>query len=162
MKASTLYFQNMTEIIVFSLVLIAGIFLIVKRPLAQATGISIYWEVGVGAGAIITFLIFLSTAFITPSMIEEDLAKQPCGTNTPQGYCYNLKRDLCVVLWDKAHQECQLEMADALKSRPTGLIGPAINRCKARHMDKGIRFNRAQTETAYCKAYFEYIEDPNF
>jgi hypothetical protein len=103
---------------------------------------------------------FLSTVFITPQMIEEDLAKQPCGSNTPQGYCYHLKRELCEVLWDKAHNECQQEMAEALKSRPTGLVGPAINRCKARHMDKGIRYNRAQTETAYCKAYFEYIEDP--
>lgn len=149
----------MQETIIFSLIAIAGIFLIVKQPLARKAGISVYWEIGLGAVTIIAFLIFLMSTFVTPRMIEEDLAKQPCGSDTPQGRCYNLKRDLCEVLWEKAHEECQQEMADIFKSRPTGLVGPTLNRCKARHMDKGIRFNRANTDTAYCQTYFDYIED---
>ena len=149
----------MIETIAFSLIAVAGIFLIVKQPLARQTDISNYWEIGIGAIAIIAFLIYLMSAFVTPNMIEQELAKQPCGSDTPQGRCYNLKRDLCETLWEKATQECQLEMADIFKNRPTGLVGPTLNRCKARHMDKGIRFNRADTESTYCKTYFEYIED---
>lgn len=149
----------MTETIAFSLIAIAGIFLIVKQPLARKAGISNYWEIGFGSITIISFLIYLMSTFVTPRMIEEDLAKQPCGSDTPQGRCYNLKRDLCETLWEKAHGECQQEMADIFKSRPTGLVGPTLNRCKARHMDKGIRFNRANTDSKYCQTYFHYIED---
>lgn len=149
----------MQETIAFSLIAIAGIFLMIKQPLARKAGISNFWEIGLGAVTIIAFLIFLMSTFVTPRMIEEDLAKQPCGSDTPQGRCYNLKRDLCEVLWTKADGECQQEMADIFKSRPTGLVGPTLNRCKARHMDKGIRFNRANTNTTYCQTYFDYIED---
>ncbi|MNL32892.1 hypothetical protein D3C87_1547700 [compost metagenome] len=154
------YTLGMTETIVYLSILAAGILLMIYRPLSRRAGILPYWEIGAGVLAIIFFIIFVYSSYITPQRIEEDLAKAPCGSNTPQGICYSLDRKVCETMWEKAHLECRQEMADVLASRPTGLIGPALNRCKAKKMDKVVHFNRANTESAYCKAYFEYIAKP--
>jgi hypothetical protein len=150
----------MTETIVYILILIAGIFLMIYRPLAKRADISPYWEVGIGAATIILFIIFIYSSYITPQRIIEDLAKAPCGSDTPQGYCYSLERKVCETMWEKATEDCKVEMADWLNARPTGLIGPALNRCKAKKMDKVVHFNRLHTDTAYCRAYFEYLAKP--
>lgn len=145
--------------IVFSLILVVGLLLMVFRPISRVTLSPIYWDIGIGTGAVIIFLIYLMTAVVTPAMIEDDLAKEPCGAQSPQGACYKLEPDLCRTIWDKSIGDCKQELADVIKARPTGLIGPALNRCSARKMDKSIRFNRVQADTAYCKAYFSYLEE---
>jgi hypothetical protein len=155
-----IYTFPMTETIVYMLILVAGIFLMINRPLARKAGIAPYWEIGVGALTVVIFMIYLVSAYVTPRMIEEDLAKAPCGIDTPQGYCYALDRKLCETLWEKANGECRVELADVIAARPTGLIGPTLNRCKAKKLDKVVHFNRNHTDTNYCKAYYEYIEKP--
>jgi hypothetical protein len=45
-----------------------------------------------------------------------------------------------------------------VKDRPSALIGPAMNRCKAKKMDRFLRYNRAQSDSPFCKAYFDFIE----
>ncbi len=150
----------MTEIFIYLAILILGIFLIVKRPLANKTGLSIYWEISLGAVAVLVFSLYIISSYITPPMIEQDLAKQTCGSDTPQGRCYSLERKACETLWEKVAEDCRQQMADLMKARPTGLTGPALNRCKARRLDKIIHFNRAQTDSHYCKEYFKYIETP--
>lgn len=154
------YTFRMTESIVYLSILTFGILLMIYRPLSKRAGILPYWEIGAGALSIIFFVIFIYSSYITPQRIEEDLAKAPCGSNTPQGICYSLERKVCETMWEKANAECRIEMSDVLASRPTGLIGPALNRCKAKKMDRVVHFNRANTNSAYCKAYFQYIEKP--
>lgn len=149
----------MIETTFVTLLLVAGLFFIVFRPISRLTLGPGYWDVGVGTATVIIFVIYIMSAYVTPAMIEDDLAKEPCGSNTPQGSCYSLDRKLCENIWAKFSAECRNDLADMIKARPTGLMGPALNRCSARKMDKAVHFNRVQGDTAYCKAYFKYIEE---
>ncbi|WP_413943004.1 hypothetical protein [Bdellovibrio sp. HCB-162] len=149
----------MVGTVISSVVLVVGLLFIIVRPIWRLTRSPLYWDMGIGTGAVIIFLIYIMTAVVTPKMIEEDLAKEPCGSRSPQGACYKLEPDLCKTIWDKAIGDCKQELADVIKARPTGLIWPALSRCSARKMDKSVRFNRVQSETDYCKAYFSYLEE---
>jgi hypothetical protein len=72
-----------------------------------------------------------------------------------------LDRAVCESAWHSADQACRDEAAPVLKQRPGALIGPIVNRCKARRMDKVLRFNRIKADTTLCRAYFDYIDDPS-
>jgi hypothetical protein len=147
----------MSEIIFYSVLLVAGLALIFGRPLARSMNLPIYWEVGAGSLLIIAFLFFLTEGYET-RITEEDLAKRPCGTDSPQGACYSLERGLCEKAWDNADRVCKTEVANVIKDRPSALLGPIMNRCKAKKMDQFLRYNRAKTDSPFCKAYFEFIE----
>jgi len=149
---------EMSWTLVFGILFLAGVALIVYRPLARATAISIYWEIGLGALCVVAFAIHLSITFVQPAMIEEELAKSPCGESSPQRLCYSLQPSLCQSAWRGAEESCRLEVKAILKERPSALVGPVLNRCRARRMDQALRYNRANTDTAYCKAYFQFIE----
>lgn len=140
---------------IFSLLL--GLLLLIFRPLARARRISETWEVAAGTLAIIGFLIFVMTQYIVPTVIERDLASQPCGPESPQGACYTLTRGLCEAAWQNADTACKAELSVVQKDRPTALIGPKLNRCKARRMDQTLHFNRTNEDSVYCRAYFDYI-----
>jgi hypothetical protein len=140
---------------IFSLLL--GLLLMIFRPLARARKISENWEVAAGTLAIIGFLIFVTTHYVVPTVIERDLASQPCGAESPQGACYALTRGLCEAAWQNADSACKAELSVVQKDRPTALIGPKLNRCKARRMDQTLHFNRTNEDSVYCRAYFDYI-----
>jgi hypothetical protein len=140
--------------IIYVVLLIIGALLIYFRPLAKATQISIYWEIGVGSLAIVM------NTYVVQKEVEEGLAKQPCGPSSPQGMCYNLDRDVCEMAWNNVDAGCKAEAEPVLKERPGALIGPIINRCKARRMDKGFRYNRIKANTVVCRAYFNLIDEP--
>ncbi|QLY25263.1 hypothetical protein [Bdellovibrio sp. KM01] len=150
----------MTDIL-YVVLLIAGALLIYFRPLAKTLRIPIYWEIGAGSLAIVAFAIHMMVTYVIQAEIEESLAKQPCGSSSPQGQCYNLDRSVCESAWNSVDQGCKDEAAPVLKERPGALIGPIVNRCKARRMDKVLRFNRIKADTALCRAYFEYIDSPH-
>lgn len=135
-----------------------GLGVLAYRPLARWTGISVYWEIGTGALGVVVFAIHLSTAYIQSAMLEEELAKQPCGAESPQGRCYSLLPSLCETAWRGAEESCKSETRSILKERPTALIGPIINRCRAKKMDRVLRYNRVNTDIAYCRAYFDFID----
>lgn len=143
---------------VFGILFVFGVGLIVYRPMARVTGVSIYWEIGLGALLVVLFAVHLSATYVQPAMIEEELAKRPCGDDSPQGLCYSLQPSLCEMAWRGAEEHCGGEIHEILKDRPSALAGPMMNRCRAKKMDRVLRYNRANTDTAYCKAYFEFIE----
>ncbi|UYL07236.1 hypothetical protein B9G69_009270 [Bdellovibrio sp. SKB1291214] len=147
--------------IFYVVLLILGALLIYFRPLARATNVSIYWEIAVGSLAIVAFSIHMLNTYVVQKEIEEGLSKQPCGSSSPQGVCYNLDRTVCESAWNSVDQGCKDEAAPVLKERPGALIGPIVNRCKARRMDKVLRYNRIKADTALCRAYFDYIDNPN-
>lgn len=148
----------MVALIVSAFILVLAALVLMKQPLSRRFGVSNLWDVGVGTVVIMTVIFYLISNFVAQQIIEDDLAKQPCGVNSPQGRCYTLNRELCESLWAKADQECKAELADFLKLHPTSLVGPAASRCIARQMDKAIRFNRINADTPYCRAYFKFIE----
>ncbi|MGZ3745204.1 MAG: hypothetical protein ACXWRE_12810 [Pseudobdellovibrionaceae bacterium] len=149
---------DMSEILIYGILFILGLGLIIFHPIEKATGISPNWEIGFGSLLVVFFAIFVTSSFILEPMLEEDLGKKPCGMNSPQGQCYKLESSLCETAWGDAEKQCKTEMDIVLKSRPSALIGPALNRCRAQRMDQALRYNRVNTQTAYCKAYFEYID----
>lgn len=142
----------------FGVLFFIGVGLIVFRPLAKATGVPIYWEIGAGALLVVFFAVHLSSTYVQPAMMEEELAKRPCGEGSPQGLCYNLNQALCETAWASAESRCKVEVSAILKDRPSALVGPVMNRCRAQKMDTELRYNRANTDSAYCKSYFEFIE----
>lgn len=146
--------------IIYVVLLILGALLIYFRPLAKATAISPYFEIGAGSLAVVAFCIHMMNTYVVQKEIEEGLSKQPCGTSSPQGVCYNLDRSVCESAWNSVDQGCKDEAAPVLKERPGALIGPIINRCKARRMDKVLRYNRIKADTPLCRAYFDYIDAP--
>jgi hypothetical protein len=146
------------SIAIFTLIL--GLLLLIFRPLARAKKISSNWEIAFGALAIIGFFFFIATNYIVPTVIERDLAAQPCGSESPQGACYTLTRSLCEAAWQNADLACKAELSVVQKDRPTALIGPKLNRCKARRMDQTLHFNRINNDSVYCRAYFDYIAGP--
>lgn len=148
-------FENIGLIIVLAI----GLLFVGFRPLSRFFLTPRYWDISAGAGVLIILIIYLMTAIVTPGMIEEDLAKEPCGSQSPQGACYKLDPNLCRSLWDKSFSECKQELANNFNAHPTALIGPVINRCSARKMDKAVRYNRANSTTGYCQSYFRYIEE---
>lgn len=144
---------------VLSVVLcVLGLVLIAFRPLERVLGIPPYWEIGAGALFIILFAFQMTSFFVMESAMEEELAKRPCGPESPQGRCYSLEKSLCETAWQGAEAQCKNELASYVKQNPSGLIGPAMNRCRARKMDQVLRYNRTNTETEYCKAYFGVVE----
>ena len=148
----------MTEIILYGILFVLGAGFIAYRPLAKHLGIQPYWEVGAGALLIIMFCIQLTSIFVMKPAMEEELAKKPCGPESPQGRCYSLEKSLCETAWHGAEAQCRNELAGFMKQHPSGLIGPALNRCRARKMDQVLRYNRTNTDSEYCKAYFEVVE----
>lgn len=148
----------MLEIFFYFLVLLLGAGLIVFKPLSQLTKVSIYWEIGFGALLIIIFLFSITKTYVTPQISDEDLAKKPCGSSSPQGACYSLEKDLCEKAWANAEASCKAEVTQLMKDRPSAIIGPAVNRCRAKKVDQFLRFNRTNTESPFCKSYFEFIE----
>ncbi|WP_413287742.1 hypothetical protein [Bdellovibrio sp. HCB337] len=144
--------------IIFGILFLLGVGLIIARPLEKATGISMYWEIGAGALLVVMFAIHLSSTYVQPAMMEEEIAKRPCGEDSPQGLCYNLTKSLCETAWASAEARCKAEVSGILKNRPSALVGPIMNRCRAQKMDLELRYNRANTDTGYCKSYFEFIE----
>jgi hypothetical protein len=148
----------MMEILFYILLLAVALGLIVYRPLARWTDISIAWEIGAGALLVILFLIHVTDTFITPTFSEDDLAKKPCGASSPQGACYSLEHELCEKAWDNSDSQCKTEVAAILKDRPSAITGPYLNRCKARKMDQALRYNRTNTASPFCQAYFSFIQ----
>lgn len=148
----------MTATIIYGLLFVTGLWLIFRRPLAKATGLPPYWEVGIGALLVIAFTIHLTGVLVMEPAMEAELAKRPCGADSPQGHCYSLEQSICESAWHRAEVQCKEELAGVLKDRPSALIGPALNRCRARRMDQVLKYNRAHTDTPYCKAYFAIIE----
>lgn len=148
----------MTLTIIYGVLFLVGLWFIAFRPLAKAFRIEPYWEIGAGALLIVAFAIHLTSIFVMEPAMEEELAKRPCGSSSPQGRCYTLEKTLCETAWQGAEAQCKNELAGIIKERPSALIGPALNRCRARKMDQVLKFNRTNTDTAYCKAYFEVIE----
>ncbi|HEY8272706.1 MAG TPA: hypothetical protein VIG33_17560 [Pseudobdellovibrionaceae bacterium] len=148
----------MTETLIYGFLFVLGFCLIIFRPIERSIGVSPYWEIGFGSLLVIFFAIFITSSFILEPMFEEDLAKKPCGGSSPQGNCYSLEHSLCETAWQGAESQCKAEMDLILKARPSALIGPTMNRCRAKRMDQALRFNRINTHTSYCKAYFEYID----
>lgn len=148
----------MTAIYLYAILFVVGLGLIIFRPLARALRISPYWEIGAGVFLAILFAIQLISVFVVVPAMEQEVAKKPCGEDSPQGQCYHLQKSLCDTAWQRAESQCKAELAGILKERPSALIGPQLNRCRARKMDQVLKYNRANTDTAYCKAYFEYIE----
>lgn len=151
----------MTWTLLFALFFLAGVGLILYRPLARATAIPIYWEIGVGALLVVSFAVHLSATYVQPAMMEEELAKRPCGFSSPQGRCYHLQTAVCETAWKGAEEQCRAEIRGLLKERPSALVGPILNRCRAQKMDQVLHYNRANTETDYCKAYFDFIDRRN-
>ncbi len=148
----------MIEILFYFFIFFVAAGLIAFRPLSRLTKISIYWEIAAGALLVIFFIFSLTNTYVTPTISEEDLAKKPCGTASPQGACYSLEKDLCEKAWANAEASCKAEVTQQMKDRPSAIIGPAVNRCKAKKVDQFLRFNRTNTESPFCKAYFEFIE----
>jgi hypothetical protein len=145
--------------ILYVILFIIGALLIYYRPVKRLLGIPAYWEIGVGSLCVIAFAIHMMMTYVVEKEIEERLAEQPCGSSSPQGACYNLSREVCETAWASGDAICRAEAAPILKERPGALIGPMINRCKARKMDHVLRFNRIKSNTAFCRAYFDYIDD---
>jgi len=148
----------MTEIIFYAVILLAGIFLITYRPMARHLQLPIYWEVGSGALLVIFFMFLVTSTYVTPKITEEDLAKKPCGSESPQGACYSLEHSLCEKAWANAETTCKADLAYITKERPSALIGPALNHCRAKKMDQFLHYNRVNTDSSFCKAYFDFIE----
>lgn len=145
---------------VFYIVLcVLGLGLAFYRPLSRLLGIQPYWEIGAGSLFTILFVIHLTSIFVMEPAMEEELAKRPCGPDSPQGRCYSLEKSLCESAWQGAESQCKSDLAQFIKERPSGLIGPALNRCRARRMDQVLKFNRTNTDSNYCRAYFEAIEE---
>ena len=149
----------MIDLVACTLTVIAAVFLFKKKPFSRLLEVSGLWDIGLGVLLLITVIFYLTSTYVTRQIIEDDLAKQPCGEQSPQGRCYSLNRELCESLWEKANEACQKEVEEVLKAHPTALIGPAANRCKARQMDKAIRFNRIKADSQYCRAYFKFIDE---
>ena len=145
--------------VIYGILFVLGLGLIFLRPISKAFGIQPYWEVGAGALFFILFVIHLTSIFVMEPAMEEELAKRPCGPESPQGRCYSLEKSLCESAWQGAESQCKSDLAQFIKERPSGLIGPALNRCRARRMDQVLKFNRANADTPYCRAYFEIIEE---
>ena len=148
----------MIDTLLFALLLAIGFILIAFRPLARMTGLAIYWEIGAGSLLVIAFLFHLTDVYVAPTFSEEDLAKKPCGSASPQGACYTLERSLCEKAWDNADATCRVEVKELLKDRPSAISGPTVNRCKAKKMDHFLRYNRANSDNPLCKAYFDFIQ----
>jgi hypothetical protein len=148
----------MTMTVFYSILFVLGLVFIFFRPLAKLLGIQPYWEIGAGALFSIAFVFHLTTIFVMEPAMEEELAKKPCGESSPQGRCYTLEKSLCETAWQGAEAQCKTELAQFIKEHPSGLIGPALNRCRARKMDQVLKFNRTNTESDYCRAYFEAIQ----
>ncbi|WP_413582855.1 hypothetical protein [Bdellovibrio sp. HCB288] len=123
--------------------------------------IPIYWDIGAGSLLLVVCLIYVMNTYVVEREIEESVAKQPCGATSPQGVCYNLSREVCETAWNSADQSCREEAAPVLKERPGALIGPMVNRCKARRMDKILRYNRIKEDNPLCRAYFRYVDEKN-
>src|SRR5437868_10835886 len=131
----------MTEMMIYGLLFVLGLGLIIFRPLEKATGVSPYWEIGLGSLFVVFFAIFLTSSFVMEPMLEEDLAKKPCGSSSPQRNCYSLEQALCETAWQGAESQCKVEMSQSLKDRPSPPIGPTLNRCRAKRMDQALRYN---------------------
>ncbi len=148
----------MIEIIIYGLLFILGLGLISFRPIEKTTGISPYWEIGFGSLLVVFFAITVTSNFVMEPMNEEELAKKPCGASSPQGSCYSIEYSLCEIAWQRAESHCKSEMAQVMRDRPSALIGPTLSRCRAKQMDQALRYNRTNTDSAYCKSYFEHID----
>lgn len=149
----------MSMTVIYLVICVLGLWLAFARPLEKALRIPPYWEIGAGALFTILFVFHLTTIFIMEPAMEEELAKRPCGPDSPQGRCYSLEKSLCESAWQGAETQCKSDLAQYMKERPSGLIGPALNRCRARRMDQVLKFNRTNTDSAYCRAYFDVIEE---
>jgi hypothetical protein len=147
--------------IFYTTLLFVGALLIYFRPITRKLGIPAYWEIGLGTVGVVAFVLHMTMTYLVQAEIEDELARKPCGPSSPQGACYNLQRDVCESTWNSFDQTCRADAEPILKARPGALIGPTINRCKARKMDQILRFNRIKSDTAFCRAYFDYIDKPN-
>ncbi|WP_413558993.1 hypothetical protein [Bdellovibrio sp. HCB209] len=145
--------------ILYIVLFIIGVLIIYFRPVARLLGVSANWEIGAGSLCIVIFAIHIMNTYVVQREIEEGLSQQPCGTSSPQGICYNLDKEVCLSAWNGADRACREEAEPILKERPGALIGPIVNRCKARRMDKPLRYNRIKEDNPLCKAYFQYIDD---
>jgi hypothetical protein len=149
----------MLEFLFYGIVFMIAVGLIAFRPLSRQTGVAVYWEIGTGTLLILFILFSLTSTWVpTPGLNDDDLAKKPCGTESPQGACYSLEKGLCEQAWANADAGCKAEIASLVRERPSALVGPAMNRCKSKKMDQFLHYNRAKTATPFCKAYFEFIE----
>lgn len=151
----------MLTLFMFSVLGIGAFYMIWRQPLSHRFGISMNWEIGLSSLVIIGFCFYLATEYWIPRMIERDLAEQPCGRQSVQATCYNLTHSICELAWHTAETSCKSEFAAISQARPTALIGPGLNRCKARRMDQTLRLNRIHEDSPYCKAYFNYIDERN-
>lgn len=108
-------------------------------------------------GALLTLgLTYLAVDyFVTNFKFEKDAAA-PCMEGSPQAICYNLPEDVCVKAWVSYAPECRAELDQQLGGiNPTQLIGPMMNKCQKRKLEKTFHYSRQNSSAAICLEYFQ-------
>lgn len=136
-----------------------SIWIIAKKPISKLLDQNGVWDYIVSTIGILLFVLHLTSTYLLPKLMFEETANLPCGPASPQGLCYTLKQEVCENAWNSFHETCKIERADEIKAKgPSGLVGPIITKCKAQKLDKIFKFNRTQSSSIICGAYFNYIE----
>ncbi len=98
----------------------------------------------------ITYIYFAH--FAMNLIPESDFA--PCGRLSKQIECYNLSQDTCMAAWHSSLGDCEDQLLEIRKQRPTALMGAFLETCIGRNFDKVMRYNRINLESPACQDYF--------
>lgn len=145
--------------ILFTLLLLLSFWLFIKRPISTYLGQNGAWDYVFATVGSLLFILHITSVYIVPKLVFEDTANEPCGPASAQALCYTINQNICENAWNSFHEICKIEKAAEIKAKgPSGLVGPIITKCKAQKLDKIFRFNRTNSTSLICSAYFNYIE----
>lgn len=143
--------------LIFLLISLCGIYLMVSTPLARKYNSTQYLDIGLGGLLLSISLIYVVFTHVLPSY-DDEAAKLPCGSKSPQAICYGLDSGTCSEAWHSFDKVCEEEVRPIREKRPSALLYPMTYKCHAQKFDKITFYNRRKTDTAFCREYFKKIE----
>lgn len=137
---------------------IGSVYLVTKRPLSEKLLLHYAWDFVLATIGILLFTLHIMSTYIIPYFLSEESSGLPCEVASPQALCYSIKKPICEKAWVSFHESCKIDKAKEIKSMGlSGLVGPIIVKCKAQKFDKMFYYNRVDSTSLICSAYFDSL-----
>ncbi|MFN8792341.1 MAG: hypothetical protein ACK5Y2_12885 [Bdellovibrionales bacterium] len=141
---------------VFVLVFAGAAYIFLKTPLKRRRAAPDWADPFAGFLLTVCVLLYIYFAHYAMNLIpESDYA--PCGRLSRQIECYNLTQETCMVAWHSSSGDCDDQVEEQRRQRPTALLGQFRELCISRNFDKLMFYNRKNQDTSSCRSYFQRV-----
>lgn len=131
----------------------------IDRPFEVARKPSIYDTI-TASTFVLFFFLHVAWVILSPILIEQEKSEGPCQKNSIEKTCYTFTLANCETVWNRYELDCKNEVRKTIyEKNPSALIGPAIDKCIYKKIDKAFQSTRRITTEPLCLEHFESLKN---